>query len=158
MSAHRAPPRIFTDASRPLCRGGYFKNQDLIHLAILSWLSAQESGQSAPPEQQAIVRNTLSAVVVGQQDPRKVFGWPAPGAKPPDKRLTRNAWREQWMAAETLRLVYQSLADDEAAAVEYVADAFDVSEQTVKAALAEWRSNFNSGDLTRYLDYLKTQI
>jgi hypothetical protein len=65
-------------------------------------------------------------------------------------------WREQLMAAETLRLVRCSLASDEIRASEFVANAFDVDEKTVRRALGEWRDDLESGDLDRYLASLKT--
>jgi hypothetical protein len=119
-------------------------------LAIFGWLQAREAGRSVPPEQDKLVIDTLAAVVAGN-DPRKIFGWPPPGRKPADKRRTKNIWREQLMAAETLRLVRQEHATDEARASEIVADAFDVEAKTVMRALDEWRNDLESGDLDRYL-------
>jgi hypothetical protein len=146
----RQTPDVFTSADRPICRGGSIDNQSLIHLAIFGWLQAREAGHAVPAEQETIVRDCLAAITAGQ-DPREIFGWPAPGAKQADKRRTRNAWREQWMAAEVLRLVIQHRADDETQALEYVADAFDVDLATARRALAEWRDELQGGDLDRHL-------
>jgi hypothetical protein len=150
----RDTPDVFTDANRPLCRSAYLENQGLIHLEILAWLQAG-TDRPATPEQDELVRNALAAIFVGHQEPNKVFGWPPPGKKRRDERYTKDVWREQWMAAETLRLVRQDLADDEKQAWGFVADAFGVESKTVKRALDEWRGDLESGDLARYLDYLK---
>jgi hypothetical protein len=155
LTAHREPPRIFTAANRPLCRSYFASNQEFIHLAIVGWLKAGETGKPVPPEDEQLVRDALAAVVLGEHDPRKVFGWPPPNKKRPDKRYKKDVWREQWMAAETLRLVNQNLADDEDQAKVFVADAFDVDEIAVRRALKEWRHDLESGDLIRYLASLK---
>jgi len=153
----RKTPDVFTDADRPLCRSGYIENQDLIHLAIFGWLQAREAGREVPDDQAKLVRDCLAAIVVGRRDPREVFGWPAPGDKRKDKRFRKDGWREQWMAAETLRLVRQDLADDEIQSAQYVADAYGVTEKTVTRALAEWRDDLEAGDLDLYIGSIKSR-
>jgi hypothetical protein len=146
----REAPAVFTEADRALCRNGRIDNQDLIRLAIFGWLQASAAGRTVPAEQNALVRDALAGIVAGI-DPRKIFGWPPSGKKPLDKRQSKDVWRKQRMAAETLRLVRQGLADDEADAAEYVADAFRVSSKTVTRALADWRGELEAGDLVRHM-------
>jgi hypothetical protein len=115
----------------------------------------------------AVIDDLLLRVNRGE-DPRTVFKWKhssevdqqqitlRTGLADGRRKSQADMWRDQLMAAEVLRL--NKLYNEPIAnAKDLVAAAFDAELRAVERALAEWRSDLETGSLDKHIMRLQDQ-